>query len=525
PHSKVVWLLRSLTTALQKAPSYQKTFISDPIFRSLTQQHKTSLLNLIFLQVNFFFVSFYKKSFSLFLFFYLISLRADDPARVIVISPHNELIRIEFKRAFREWHNRHFGVPAEVEWRDVGGTTDALKFVDSEFSKKTNGIGIDVFFGGGLEPFLFLADKKLLERHDLPEEIIQKIPQSVSGIEIYDPNHYWFGAALSSFGILQNTLVQRIRNLPFARRWEDLARPELFGLVGAGDPRNSGTMNSMFEAILQAYGWERGWQIITMIGGNTRKFDRISSTTAKDVTLGETVYAFAIDFYGFTQIAVAGKENMTLALPEDFTAINPDGIAILKGAPNLQTARRFLNFVLSEDGQKLWFLPKGHPEGPKQFSIERMPIIPELYAKYKEASNIPFSPFDLKINFQYDNRLARNRRDIMAAMLGALVVDTHTELKEAWKMVIKRGCSQEEIKILGSVPLTEQQALQLAAKEWKNPAFRNKTLIEWQVWAQQKYRFLAKDSSVPKKMFTATSTETSKTTTQTNLIYQNGSHN
>lgn len=435
---------------------------------------------------------------SLLSFFYVaVCLQGAESARVLVITPHNELIRIEFKRAFREWHQRNFGVPAEVEWRDVGGTSDALKFVDSEFSRKPQGIGIDVFFGGGLEPFLFLADKKLLERHDPPADVLEKIPQTACGIEIYDPNHYWFGAALSSFGILQNTLIQRLCNLPFARRWDDLTRPELFGLVGAGDPRNSGTMNSMFEAILQAYGWERGWQIITMIGGNTRKFDRVSSTTAKDVTLGETVYAFAIDFYGFTQIAVAGKENMTLVLPEDFTAINPDGIAILKGAPNLEIARRFVNFTLSEDGQKLWFLPKGHPEGPKQFSIERMSVIPEFYSKYKGISNIEFSPFDLKMTFRYDNRLARNRREVMAAMLGALIVDTHTELKSAWKAVINSGCKAEDLKILGSVPLTEKEALQIAQKEWKDPAFRNKTVIQWQIWAQNKYRMLIKKCKSP----------------------------
>src|SRR5439155_1155366 len=124
---------------------------------------------------------------------------------------------------------------------------------------------------------------------------------------------------------------------------------------------NSGTMINMFEAFLQARGWDRGWQLLTEIAGNTRKVDRISSTTAKDVTLGETAYAFAIDFYALTQIAVAGRSNMTFALPQDFTAISPDGIAILKGAPNRAVAQRFIDFVLSEEGQKLWFLQRGNP--------------------------------------------------------------------------------------------------------------------------------------------------------------------
>ena len=86
--------------------------------------------------------------------------------RVIIISPHNEAIRLEFARAFEQWHRQTYGEPATVEWRSVGGSSDALKFVLSEFSRKPEGIGIDCFFGGGEEPFLFLSDKKLLTRLD-----------------------------------------------------------------------------------------------------------------------------------------------------------------------------------------------------------------------------------------------------------------------------------------------------------------------------------------------------------------------
>src|SRR5207245_748284 len=79
--------------------------------------------------------------------------------RLIIISPHNEAIRYEFARGFEQWHRHRFGQSVTVEWRDVGGTTDALRFVQSEFAAKPDGIGIDIFFGGGSEPFLLLADK------------------------------------------------------------------------------------------------------------------------------------------------------------------------------------------------------------------------------------------------------------------------------------------------------------------------------------------------------------------------------
>ena len=416
--------------------------------------------------------------------------------RVIILTPHVDAIRHEFGRGFARWHEQHFGERAEVEWRNVGGTSDALRFVQSEFASKAEGIGLDILFGGGQEPYLVLADKKLATRYEPAADVLAGIPQRLpQGMDVYDADFKWFAAALSSFGILQNTRVQRILGLELARRWGDLANPKLFGWVGAGDPRNSGTMNVMFEAFLQAEGWEKGWQLLTEIGGNTREFDRVSSSTAKDVTLGETAYAFAIDFYGFSQLAVAGRTNMTFVLPEDFTAINADCIAILKGAPHLRTAQRFIDFVLSEDGQRLWFLPRGHPEGPQEFSIERMSVRPDFYRRYKGVSNIEFSPFDLRQSFVYEARLGRDRREVVAGLVGALLVDPHRDLQAAWRAVIARGLTPGDLAELGRVPLGEKEALQLASSAWRDPTLRNQKKIEWQKWARAKYRRLCESSS------------------------------
>jgi ABC-type Fe3+ transport system substrate-binding protein len=417
----------------------------------------------------------------------------------VVISPHIESIRAEFGRGFSAWHLSRYGKPAEVEWRDLGGTSDALRFVQSEFANKPDGIAIDCFFGGGPEPYLLLSDKKLTQPCELPEEVLQGMPQQVNGMEVYDAKFAWYGAALSSFGILQSTRVQRVLHLPEVRRWEELANPRLRGWVGAGDPRNSGTMNNMYEAFLQAYGWERGWNLLGRISGNVSKFDRLSSSTAKEVTLGETAYAFAIDFYGFSQIAVAGRTNMVFVLPEDFTAVSPDGIAILRGAPHPIAAQRFLEFVIGEPGQKLWFLPKGHPEGPQQFSIERMAVRPDFYRRFKDVSNIQFSPFEIKQPFAYNAKVARARREIVAALFGALFVDTHSELRNAWQAVIRRKMNPADVAAIGRVPVTEAEALQLVNGPWKEAAFRNRQKIEWQSWAQSHYRSLANSpaSAIP----------------------------
>src|SRR5688572_11735214 len=111
--------------------------------------------------------------------FFFMPLLVIAQQRVIIITPHVDAIRNEFGRGFAEWHAEQFGQPAVVEWRNVGGTADSVRFVQSEFSKKPDGIGIDCIFGGGMEPYLLLDDKKLLTSHRPPPEIINAIPPSV----------------------------------------------------------------------------------------------------------------------------------------------------------------------------------------------------------------------------------------------------------------------------------------------------------------------------------------------------------
>src|SRR5688572_14568771 len=91
-------------------------------------------------------------------------------ARVVIITPHIDAIRHEFADGFNRWHSEKFADAAQVEWRVMGGTSDSLRFVLSEFSRKPEGIGLDIFFGGGQEPFLEFARRKLSLAYKPPPE-------------------------------------------------------------------------------------------------------------------------------------------------------------------------------------------------------------------------------------------------------------------------------------------------------------------------------------------------------------------
>lgn len=384
--------------------------------------------------------------------------------RLTIVSVHWEGFRYEFGRAFSEWHQLKYGAPVEVDWRDLGGSSDNLRFVLNEFKQKPDGIGVDLFFGGGVDPYLTLGDKLQEYRPDL-----SGVPADVGGVPVYDPDHRWFGVALSSFGILYNKRVQA----PVVNSWLELAEKAPIGSIGSGDPRNSGTVHMMYEMILQRYGWDEGWRILTLLAAKIRAFDRAASTSAKDVSAGNTAYTLAIDFYALTQISAAGKENVGFILPQDCATVSPDGIGILKGAPNLTIARRFVDFCVGEDGQLLLMLPRGHPGGAKKFSIERMSIRPALYDRLRDVTLVPINPFEQPVTFRYDAGKGGARWGALNDLIGATLIDVHEELVTAYK---RTG------RVDATPPVTEKELL---AK-----TDRQRRIIEWQRWAQRKYESL-----------------------------------
>jgi ABC-type Fe3+ transport system substrate-binding protein len=401
--------------------------------------------------------------------------------RLVIVSPHWEGLRYEFARAFSEWHQRNFGEPVEVDWRDLGGTSDNVRFVISEFAQKPDGIGIDLFFGGGIDPYYDLGKRNLLQAYQPSTNVLTGIPAQIGGVPVYDPKFRWFGVALSSFGILDNKRVIEYQNLPVVQTWRELAEKPPIGSIGSGDPRNSGTIHMMFELILQRYGWDEGWRILTLLSAKCRAFDRSAASSAKDCAVGNTAYALAIDFYALTQIEAAGKENMGFVMPQDCAIINPDALAILRGAPHLSVAQRFVDFAISEPGQHLLMVPKGQPGGAVRFEIERMSIRPALYEQYRDVTLVPINPFAQPMSFQYDPARGSARWDILNGLIGATLIDVQRELTASYR---RTG------RIDGRPPITEAEAMKLATGDWKNPQVRQRKQIEWQQWAQHKYESL-----------------------------------
>jgi ABC-type Fe3+ transport system substrate-binding protein len=372
-----------------------------------------------------------------------------DAPRLILLSPHNEQIRHEIARAFNAFRLAH-GRPAIVfDWRSSGGTSDLRKQVVTEFQSAAihgtaaQGIGKDLFFGGGDVEHNILAAGTSIKRDgqdvhveisdtiDLPPGLVAAaFPEpALAGVPLYHPKMKWVGVVLSSFGIVFNRDLLRMRRVAEPRTWADLSNPALKGWVALADPSHSGSMAAAYDAILRRLGWAEGWAVMRRMFANARYFTSSATKVPVDVSAGEAAAGMCIDFYGRFQAGAIGGNRVGYVDPPFMTAITPDPITLLRGAPHRALAMEFIAWLLSPDGQGLWQRRVGTPGGPEKFALRRQPIRLDLYNP-REMSlwSDRVSPFDLA------RALPPGMPDfypMVAPVVQAMAIDVQDDLKAA----------------------------------------------------------------------------------------------
>ncbi|MCW4048347.1 MAG: extracellular solute-binding protein [Candidatus Bathyarchaeota archaeon] len=294
---------------------------------------------------------------------------------------------------------------------------------------------IDIAWGGGPVVFdiIFNEDKLSPLTSDAVTAILDALPDDISGAptkRYRDDDVYWVGSAISSFGFTINIEFLASVGLPEPTTWKDLANETYavglpsITVIGTADATLSTSNTRMFEIILQTYGWEEGWKILTQMGANARIYDR--SESVRDAAIQGLVGAgTTIDFYGYTA-QLENPEICKYVLPQDGTAVNADPIALMSTSPNPEAAQAFIAWILSPDGQKIW-LDK---------TINRMPVNPEVFntPEGMERGDLQES-YETTLNaitIEFSDELALSYETSMMFFFKATLVKAEERLDNLW---------------------------------------------------------------------------------------------
>lgn len=398
----------------------------------------------------------------------------------------------------------------EADWAEQVAMFRAFRETDDPQAFSSQ---IDMYFGGGAYDGDNATRQGLLVPAWAPGDVppgliadengVELIPEGMSGETWRTPT--WYGTTLSTFGICYNRdrmLAQGIDQEPAS--WEDLADPRWFGTLGLADPTKSGSIAKAFETIVQvqcrkaveaagfgeqtdafeaaiaaarlppgempdgvpaAYqeaveqGWADGLRLLQKIGANARYFTDSASKVPLDVGMGNAAAGLAIDFYGRFEAQVSnegrGREAMAYVTPRGESGVSADPISILRGAPRRELAGRFIEYLLSEDGQQLWCYRPGEPGGPEKYALQRFPIRRDFYpsanptfqASYErhrphttdDLGRPVLDAYRLAEEYVYRPRWTAGHFGLLRDLVRAMCLDAGQELRKAWGAMAAAG--------------------------------------------------------------------------------------
>lgn len=201
----------------------------------------------------------------------------------------------------------------------------------------------DVLLGGPSSQYIALAEAGALAPYRSP------LAEGLTPEEA-DPDGYWTGFYLTALGIGVNEA--RFRELwgdkALPATWDDLVDPEFAGEIVLTDPTASSTAYLFVQNQLQRLGWDEGWAYLENLAPLVGQFPPSGGAPPQLVGAGE--YAIGVAYVHALARYRADGFPITVIVPPA-TVGEVGSVGIIAGAPNMEAAQRFVDFVLSADMQ------------------------------------------------------------------------------------------------------------------------------------------------------------------------------
>ncbi|HEU4884049.1 MAG TPA: extracellular solute-binding protein [Longimicrobium sp.] len=254
----------------------------------------------------------------------------DGKQVVTVYSPHGREMLQAFEKQFEAAHP---GV--DLQWVDMG----SQEVFDRVRSERANPQA-DVWWGAPAPLFEQAAGDSLLERFvptwagALPAEA-----KSAQGL--------WHGTYLTPEVIAYNSAAIPAAQAP--QDWDDVLAPQWKGKVLIRGPMESGTMRTIFGMILdrslRATGdTAQGFAWLRRLDGQTKEYVLNPTILYQKLARQEGL----ITLWDLPDIEIIKKQyNYPIAyvIPRSGTPLLVDAVAVVRGAPNPELARQFVEFI------------------------------------------------------------------------------------------------------------------------------------------------------------------------------------
>ncbi len=247
--------------------------------------------------------------------------------KLMIYTSMKEVLIGELKDAFVKKHPN-----ISVDYYSAGAGKIMAKLAAE---RQSNQVVVDVLWTSEVPDFFALKREGMLEQYASPEAADTYSP-------VNDPEGYFTAARLGTLGIVYNT--DKIKTPP--KTWNDLLKSEYKGAFAIANPALSGTAFVSVGMLVENFGWE----FIQKLRANGAMMGQGSGQVVDDTAVGSLAGCIGVDYITLDKVekgAPLGFFN-----PPEMLVI-PSPAAIIKGTRNLDAAKKFIDFILSKEGQEI----------------------------------------------------------------------------------------------------------------------------------------------------------------------------
>ena len=205
----------------------------------------------------------------------------------------------------------------------------------------------DVWYGGTLDPQSQAGEMNLLQAYTSPEldNIMPDFRDPAKRKGNYSSAVYM---GILGFGVNTERLAEKGVAIP--RCWSDLTKPEYAGEIQIADPQSSGTAYTALATFIQLWDEDKAFDYFKALDKNVSQYTKSGVTPSRNSARGEI--AIGIGFLHDYSLEQSKGAPLELISPCEGTGYEIGGVSVIEGARNIDNAKKFVDFVLSKEGQE-----------------------------------------------------------------------------------------------------------------------------------------------------------------------------
>ena len=287
-------------------------------------------------------------------------------------------VQAEWCQAMANAFQRQTGIKVAVTQKGSGETLAQIK------AEAANPKG-DVWWGGTGDPHLQAAEEQLTEVYRSPN--LDQL-HDWARKQAEQSGYRTVGIYAGALGFGYNTELLARKKLATPACWADLVKAEYGGEIQIANPNSSGTAYTAVATVVQIMGEEKAFEYLKQLHRNVNQYTRSGTAPIKAVGRGETGVSISFMHDGITE-AVAGFP-VKVAAPCEGTGYEIGSMRVIRGARNLANARRWADWALTADAQRIGAEAKQYqvpsnrsaPLPPQAPKLTEMKLIDYNFAKY-----------------------------------------------------------------------------------------------------------------------------------------------